>query len=303
MGERHGGELRFDGRVAVVTGAGGGLGRAHALLLAARGARVVVNDLGGGPTGEGSSEALAHAVAREIEQAGGVAVADVHSVASPDSAEAIIQAALAAFGRLDIVIHNAGIVGGAPIEELSAERLDALLDVHVRGAFFVTRPAWARMRAQGYGRMLYTISNAGLFGLAGASIYSAAKGALVGLTRSLANEAVDSGIHVNALAPAAYTRLTAGIQDDWFKQRFAPECVAPVAAWLVHERCPSTGEIFSAGGGRVARVFTAETPGYAADNLTLEAVRDNFEQIRSQCGYTLPASSQDEMRLYRKLIG
>lgn len=297
------GELRFDGRVALVTGAGGGLGRAHALLLAARGARVVVNDSGGGPTGEGSSEAPARAVAREIEQAGGTALADTRSVASPDSAEAMVQDALAAFGRLDIVIHNAGIVGGAPIEDLETERLDALLDVHVRGAFFVTRPAWTQMKTQEYGRVLYTVSNAGLFGLAGSSPYSAAKGALVGLTRTLANEGAPFGIQVNALAPAAYTRLTARIDDAWFRERFAPERVSAVAAWLVHEACPATSEVYSAGGGRVARVFTAETQGYASDDLTIEAVRDRFEQIRSERDYLLPASSQDEMRLYRKLLG
>ncbi|MGH7805958.1 MAG: SDR family NAD(P)-dependent oxidoreductase [Candidatus Binatia bacterium] len=299
-------ELRFDGRVAIVTGAGQGLGREHAKLLAARGARVVVNDLGGGPQGGGASEAPARRVAEEISAVGGEAVADFHTVATPEGARAVVEAAIGAWGRLDVLVHNAGIAHGEPIERIVPERLDAMLDVHLRGGFFLASAAWRRMRERGYGRIVLTVSNAGLFGLPGATTYSAAKGGLVALTRALAGEGAPYGIRVNALAPAAITRLTAatdaGPLTEWWQKWFQPERVSPVVAWLAHEDCPVTGEIYSAGGGRVARVFVAETPGWWSATLTPEDVRDHFAEIREESGYEQPRSSMEEMMIYRKRI-
>jgi len=299
--------VRFDERVAIVTGAGRGLGRAYALLLASRGARVVVNDLGGTADGDGASSEPATTVVQEILERGGVAVADTHTVTTADGAEAIVKTALGAFGRVDALIHNAGIVIGGAIENMAAEKLDPVLDVHLRGAFFVIKAAWQVMQARCYGRVLNVISNAGLFGLPGFSAYAGAKGGLVGLTRSLALEGARHNIKVNAVAPAAYTRLTADIPDArirrWFETRFQPEWVAPIVAWLVHEDCAVTGEIYSAGAGRVARVFIGETPGYTSQPLTLEDVRDHFQQIRAADGYVEPLSSLDEMSAYMRAIG
>src|ERR1700754_1043219 len=202
-------ELRFDDQVAVITGAGGGLGKQYALLLASRGARIVVNDTGGSVTGDGSNSGAADAVAEEIRQRGGEAVADSHSVTSPEGGQAIIDTAIRAWGRVDIVINNAGIVRDAPFEEMTADRLEPLVDVHLKGAFYVTRPAWEVMRQQRYGRVLNTCSAAGVLGAERMSNYGAAKTGLIGLTRVLAAEGAGHGIKVNAVAPIAYTRMLA----------------------------------------------------------------------------------------------
>ena len=206
-------ELRFDGQVAVVTGAGGGLGKQYALLLAARGARIVVNDTGGSVAGDGSNIEAAHAAAEEIRRQGGQAVADTHSVTSPEGGQAIVDTALRAWGRVDIVINNAGIVGDAPFEEMTADRLNPLMDVHLKGAFYVTRPAWTVMREQRYGRILNTCSAAGILGAERMSNYGAAKTGLIGFTRVLAAEGAERNIKVNAIAPIAYTRMLAHSVD------------------------------------------------------------------------------------------
>lgn len=298
--------LRFDGRVAIVTGAGQGLGREHALLLAERGARVVVNDLGGSARGGGASEEPARRVVEEIQSRGGHAVADFRSVGTPEGGRGIVETALREFGRVDILVHNAGIAARREIGEISSEFLDATLDVHLRGAFFVIGAAWSHMCAQRFGRIVNVVSNAGLFGLEGATAYSAAKGGLFGLTRALANEGAPHGIQVNAVAPAAITRLTAdldaGALNQWWQKWFEPRHVSPVIGWLAHDSCPVTGEVYSAGGGRVARVFVAETLGYWSEHLSCEEVRDRIEQIRSEDGYEQPGSSMDEMMLYHRMI-
>jgi NAD(P)-dependent dehydrogenase (short-subunit alcohol dehydrogenase family) len=288
------GDIRFDGRVAIVTGAGGGLGREHALLLASRGARVVVNDLGGAADGTGASAEPAERTAKEIVDRGGVAVADTNSVATVEGGQAIVDTALEAFGRVDVVISNAGILRDKAFHNLTPELLDPVLDVHLKGAFHVLRPAWARMREAGYGRVLVTASNAGILGNFGQSNYGAAKMGLVGLARVLAQEGARHNIKANVLAPIARTRLTEELLGP-LAPKLDPGLVAPVAAWLVSEDCPVTGEIYSAGGGRVARFFIGLTQGYANPALTVEDVRDNLDRIRDETGYTVPAGVADEI--------
>jgi NAD(P)-dependent dehydrogenase (short-subunit alcohol dehydrogenase family) len=288
------GDIRFDDRVAIVTGAGGGLGREHALLLASRGARVVVNDLGGAADGTGASAGPAERTVKEIEDLGGTAVANADSVATVEGGQAIVDTALSAFGRVDVVISNAGILRDKAFHNLTPELLDPVLDVHLKGAFNVIRPAWVRMREAGYGRVLVTASNSGILGNFGQSNYGAAKMGLVGLARVLAQEGARHNIRANVLAPIARTRMTEELLGP-LAPKLDPALVAPVAAWLVSEECPVSGEIYSAGGGRVARFFIGLTEGYANPALTLEDVRDQFDRIRDQSGYSVPSSVADEL--------
>ncbi|OBH25097.1 short-chain dehydrogenase [Mycobacterium sp. E342] len=306
-------ELRFDDQVAVITGAGRGLGRQYALLLAERGARVVVNDIGGSVTGEGTDSEAANAVAEEIRRQGGQAIADTHGVTSPEGGQAIIDTAVRAWGRVDILINNAGIVGDAPFEDMTAERLEPVLNVHLDGAFYVTRPVWKVMREQRYGRVLNTCSAAGILGAERMSNYGAAKTALIGFTRVLAAEGAEHGIKVNAVAPIAYTRMlthsldAAGPQDDpaaqavlndlvgQYLQQLDPAQVAPVAAFLTHRDCPVSGEIYTAGAGHVARFFIGRTTGFYDPKLSIEDVRDHLDEIRDEAGYTVPGGPTDEM--------
>jgi len=306
-------ELRFDDEVAVITGAGGGLGKQYALLLSSRGARVVVNDIGGSVTGDGSDAATAGAVVDEIRELGGQAVADTHSVTSPEGGQAIIDTALRAWGRVDIVINNAGIVGDAPFEDMTADPLIPLIDVHLKGAFYVTRPAWTVMRERGYGRILNTSSAAGILGAERMSNYGAAKTGLIGFTRVLAAEGAGHNIKVNAIAPIAYTRMLAhavdgaGRQDDeaaqailddlvaQYLQKLDPALVAPVAAFLTHRKCPVSGEIYTVGAGHVARFFVGRTKGFYRSGLSVEDVRDHLDEIRDEAGYTVPRGPADEI--------
>ena len=303
----------FDKQVAVITGAGGGLGKHYALLLASRRARVVVNDTGGSVTGTGPNLDAAEAAAEEIRRHGGEAVADTNSVTSPQGGQAIIDTALRTWGRLDIVINNAGIVCDAPFEDMTADRLEPLLDVHLRGAFHVTRPAWKVMREQRYGRIVNTCSAAGILGAERMSNYGAAKTGLIGVTRVLAAEAADHNIKVNAIAPIAYTRMlahsmdSAGRPDDpsaqaifddlaaQYLQKLDPALVAPVVAFLAHRDCPVSGEIYTVGAGHVARFFIGRTKGFYSPALSMEAVRDHFAEIRDDTDYTVPGGPADEM--------
>jgi NAD(P)-dependent dehydrogenase (short-subunit alcohol dehydrogenase family) len=284
-------ELRFDDRVAIVTGAGAGLGRAHALLLAARGAAVVVNDLAPGKDGE---PAPAQQVVDEIVAAGGSAVVDSNSVATPAGGQAIVDTAITTYGRLDIVVNNAGIVRDRTFPKMTADLLDPVLDVHLRGAFFVTRPAYEHMKDAGYGRIISTTSAAGLFGNFGQTNYGAAKMALVGMTRVLALEGAKYGIRANVVAPIAATTMSAGLLDEDWERRLDPALVSPVVAYLAHESCDASGEILSAAAGRVARVFIAEGPGYYSASLTLEDVRDHWATICSEADYAVPMSAEQE---------
>jgi NAD(P)-dependent dehydrogenase (short-subunit alcohol dehydrogenase family) len=289
--------VEFQDRVAIVTGAGGGLGREHALLLASRGAAVVVNDLGGSVSGEGSSDSAADAVVAEIEAAGGVAVAEHSSVADPAGGAAIVQKALDTYGHLDIVINNAGILRDKSFTNMSPELVHPVLDVHLRGAFYVTRPAFAHMKERGYGRILFTTSGSGVMGNFGQANYGAAKMGLVGLMNVLKVEGAKYGIKVNALAPIAHTRMTEGLFGG-IVELFSAGQVSPAAAYLVSEECELTGEIWSVGGGSVSRFFIGLTDGYFKHPddgaLTIEDIAGHVREIRTELGYIVPFSSQDE---------
>jgi NAD(P)-dependent dehydrogenase (short-subunit alcohol dehydrogenase family) len=274
--------------VAVVTGAGRGIGRAYALLLAERGARVVVNDLGGSMQGVGSDPDPADAVASEIVAAGGEAIADLGDVSTTAGAQDLVGSAVERFGRIDILINNAGIIRWAGPPDVDEANLTSHLAVHVAGSFSTAKAAWPHMVAQGYGRIVMTTSS-GIFGLPTNTSYATAKAAVIGLTRSLALAGVDHGIKVNLIAPAATTRMAGPTPDDSTTQ-MAPELVAPMAAYLAHQDCPVTGEAYAAGAGRFARIYIASTPGYVhpGRNPTIEDVAAAWAQINDESGYYVP---------------
>jgi NAD(P)-dependent dehydrogenase (short-subunit alcohol dehydrogenase family) len=294
-------ELGFDGRVAIVTGAGGGLGRAHAILLASRGCLVVVNDIGGAASGPEEGGTAPDLVVEEIRSQGGEAVADKHSVATAEGGREIVQTALDAFGRLDIVVNNAGILRDKTFSSMTPDFVDPVLDVHLRGAFNVTQPAWLHMKDHSYGRIIFTSSSAGLFGNFGQANYGAAKMGVIGLNHVLAQEGRKYGIKANAIAPVAQTRMTEGLLGD-LAELATPESVAPVVGYLAHEECPVSGHIYSVGGGRVARVFVGLCPGWRSDDgsLTLEDVRDHFDEIEDTTDYTIPRRSSDQLKTLRR---
>ncbi len=291
-------ELGFDGKVAIITGAGGGLGRQHALLLASRGALVVVNDLGGALDGSGSDKGAAQKVVDEIVALGGVAVADTNSVSTPEGGVAIVKSAVDAYGRVDIVINNAGILRDKSFHNLTPDLMNPVFDVHLKGAFHVTQPAFVLMREQGYGRIISTSSAAGVFGNFGQANYGAAKMGLVGFMRVLAVEGAKYNIKANSIAPLALTRMTESLFSGAMAEKLQPELISPIVAFLAHEDCPVSGEVYSVGGGRVARVFIGETPGYFNANLTMEDVRNNFDQIRNEDGYIVPANISEETAMF-----
>jgi len=289
--------LGFDGKVAVITGAGGGLGRQHALLMASRGALVVVNDLGGSVDGSGSDKGAAAKVVDEIVALGGEAVADTNSVASAEGGEAIVQTALDAFGTVDIVINNAGILRDKAFHNMDESLVDPVFDVHLKGAFNVTGPAFRVMREKGYGRIISTSSAAGIFGNFGQANYGAAKMGLVGFTRVLAVEGARFNIAANAIAPIALTRMTEDLLGD-LGQKLQPDYVAPLVTFLAHESCDATGRVFSVGGGRVAEIFIGECQGFTDADLSPESVRDNWSTICDRDGYAVPAQIADETKMF-----
>ena len=273
-------ELRFDDRVAVITGAGKGLGRSYAQLLASRGAKVVVNDPGASIKGDSTDIRPAEEVVSEIKVAGGEAVANTDSVATPEGGKAIIQAALDHYGRIDILIHNAGIVRRASLREISYEDFETVLDVHLRGGFHVVRPAFPHMCKAGYGRIVLTGSVNGLYGNSNVVNYSVAKAGLIGLSNVAALEGAEYGVKSNIILPGAVTRMAEGLDTSAYPP-MDPELVAPTVGWLCHDSCSITGEMLSSMAGRVARAFAAETPGVYLPAWTIEQVAEQIDAIRN----------------------
>lgn len=273
-------DRRFDGRVAVITGAGRGLGREYALLLASKGAKVVINDLGGSIKGEGADTGPANEVVKEIRAAGGEAVACTDSVATPQGGKAIIQAALDHFGRIDVLIHNAGNVRYGSLEEIPQEDFDAVVDVHLMGAFHVVRPAFPMMSKAGYGRVVLTASIGGLYGNKSCVNYGVSKAGIIGLNNIVALEGAEKGIKSNIILPGAVTRMAEGLDTSQYPPMGA-DLVAPVVAWLAHESCSITGEMLVSMAGRVARAFIAETRGVYRPSWSIDDVADHIDAIRN----------------------
>lgn len=297
-------DIVFDNRTAVVTGAGRGLGRGYALELARRGARVVVNDPGGAVDGGGESARAADEVAAEIRAAGGEAVASYDSVAEPEGGENIVRTALEAFGTVDAVINNAGILRDKSFANLEAGDAHAVLDVHLRGAFHVTGPAFRVMKERGYGRIVFTSSASGLFGNFGQANYGAAKMGLVGLMNVTAVEGAKYGIMANAIAPVAATRMTENLLGP-LREHVSPDCVTPMAVFLASEQCEFTHQIWTAGGGRFGRVFLGVNQGWFAGPGAIpsaEQVRDHLEEIRDIGSYIVPESSADELKMLGRML-
>jgi len=272
-------DLRFDGRVAVITGAGRGLGRAYALLLASKGAKVVVNDPGVDLRGEGTDTGPADDVVKEITAAGGEAAACTESVATAAGGRAVIESALDHYGRIDVLVHNAGIHRPAPLAEMTYEDFEAVLDVHLRGAFHVVRPAFPPMCAAGYGRVVLTSSIGGLYGNHGVANYAAAKAGVIGLSHVVALEGAAAGVKCNVVVPAAVTRMAEGIDTSAYPP-MDPDLAAPAVGWLAHESCSITGEMLVTIAGRVARAFVAETPGVHRPSWTIEQVGEQLGAVR-----------------------
>ncbi|KTR83524.1 short-chain dehydrogenase [Novosphingobium barchaimii] len=309
-------EIRFDNRVAIVTGAGNGLGRTYAIELARRGAKVVVNDLGGSSTGVGESATAADAVVDEIRSAGGEAVASHDSVATRDGGAAIVQKAIDAFGQVDILISNAGFLRNSRFEDLTDQQIDPILDVHLKAAFYVGQPAYKAMRSRNYGRMLFTGSASAMFGHAWQANYAAGKGGLMGLSHVVALEGSAYGIQSNLLLPTAVSRLAdemdmgymeipafaASLQRCEFEvvgPRTVPEFNTPLALYLVSEDCKASHGIYSSNGGRYARVRICAGEGWHTPRgntpATVEDVAANFPQIESPTGFTEPHTVYDEI--------
>jgi NAD(P)-dependent dehydrogenase (short-subunit alcohol dehydrogenase family) len=288
------GEVRFDGRVAIVTGAGRGLGREHALLLAARGARVVVNDV---------SAEHAESTVNDIVSRGGLAVADTHSVADPDAARAIVDETLAAFGALHIVLNNAGRGGPTgTFTDTTQRQLETILGTHLIGTWNMCQAAWPHFVNQSFGRILVT-SSAAAIGSLGMPAYSVAKAGLIGLTRSLANEGASHGIAVNCLMPIGYTRSAAlNPHEDtrrWMEENFPPSACSPVACWLVHDDVDVTGRILTAGAGRSSLLTTVGHPGWSGGpDLTLDDLRDHWPQVLDTSTGRELSTSRDDLAFF-----
>jgi NAD(P)-dependent dehydrogenase (short-subunit alcohol dehydrogenase family) len=272
-------ERRFDGRVAVITGSGRGLGREYALLLAAKGAKIVVNDPGGSMRGDGVDAGPAEEVVQEIKASGGDAVACTDSVATPAGGRAIIQAALDHYGRIDILIHNAGNVRYGSLEEISDEDFKAVVDVHLMGAFHVVRPAFPIMCKAGYGRIVLTSSIGGLYGTHNVVNYGVSKAGMIGLNNVVAIEGAAKGVKSNIILPGAVTRMAEGLDVSQYPP-MGPEFVAPVVGWLAHETCSITGEMLISMAGRVARAYVAETEGVYRPSWTIDDMAQNIDAIR-----------------------
>lgn len=308
-------DIRFDGRVAIITGAGNGLGKDYALELARRGAKVVVNDLGGSGSGQGASHSAADLVVTEIRDAGGEAVASHDSVSTRSGGEAIVQTALNAYGKVDICINNAGFLRNGRFEDLDDSQIDSIIDVHLKGAFYVAQPAYRAMRRNGYGRFLFTGSASAMFGHAWQANYAAAKGGLMGLSHVIAIEGSACGITSNLLMPTAQSRLAAEMDAGFMEipafaqsvqsadyaasaDRIEAPFNTPLAVYLVSEQCTSTHGIYSANSGRYAKVRICAADGWVAPmSSAVPAVEDiaaHFDQICDPAVYHEPLTVYDE---------
>lgn len=303
--------ISFEGQVAVITGGGGGIGRVQALELARRGASIVVNDVGGLDRPEGPS---ADDVVAEIRAAGGTAVASHDSVATPEGGRAIIECALDTFGTVDAVLHYAGTWRHVLFDDMTVDQLDPVIDVHLRGGFFVTQPAWPIMKAKGYGRIVLCSSSTGVFGRRYGSNYSAAKAGLLGLGRTLGLEGREFGIMTNCIMPIARSSVqkypfippkemladykVTGLPRP-IPEEATSELLVPLPTYLASTACTVTGEAFSGGGGRYSRVFVGVTDGWLADagaEPTAEDIADHIDQIEDRSGFLVPNSIYDELR-------
>jgi NAD(P)-dependent dehydrogenase (short-subunit alcohol dehydrogenase family) len=285
-------QLHFDGQVIVVSGAGRGLGRQHALAFAERGAIVVVNDIGVSLGGESESKSPAAELVEQINSCGGVAIADYHDVSSPESASKIIESAITNFGRIDVVINNAGVLNDKSFLNIDEGAFKRVMDVHLGGSFWLTHAAWKHFKNQNYGRVVMTTSVAGYLGNFGQANYGSAKAAIMGLTKTLAIEGERYQIKVNAVAPGAKTRMTENLLGE-LGGMLGPEFVSPVVLALAHSSCNVSGEVFLAAGGRVARVFSSQNLGIFSKELTPEFVAQNFDLLVSQTE-RLPVETVDQ---------
>ena len=287
--------LDFTDKVVVVTGAGNGLGRSHALLFGSRGAKVVVNDLGGSGSGEGSDAAVADVVVADIKASGGDAVANPDSVTDGDK---IIQCAMDTFGRVDVVVNNAGILRDKSLHKMSDEDWDMVYEVHLRGAYKVSRAAFPHMRDQGYGRFVMTTSAAGIYGNFGQANYSACKLALHGLSQTIAAEGRAKGVKSNTIAPIAASRLMGTVMDENAMKLLRPESVSPLVAYLCHESCESTGGLFEVGAGWISRVRWERSQGAFFDpaGFTPDDVEAAWDKINDFTDATHPTSPADTFK-------
>jgi NAD(P)-dependent dehydrogenase (short-subunit alcohol dehydrogenase family) len=276
-------QRRFDDRVVVITGAGRGLGRAYALLLAGLGARIVINDNGSALAGDGTDTGVAQSVVNEITGLGGEAVASTDSVATEAGGKAIIEAALDNWGRIDALIHSAGNTRFDPFAEMTHEAFRSIVEVHLMGAFNVARPAFPHMAKAGFGRVVLTGSIGGIYSMAGVAGYAVAKSGMIGLNNIIAIEGAEHGIKSNVILPGAVTRMAEGLDISQYPP-MEPEMVAPVAGYLAHADCAVTGELYVSVAGRIARAFVAETPGVYRPDWTIDSIADNLAAIRDPAG-------------------
>jgi NAD(P)-dependent dehydrogenase (short-subunit alcohol dehydrogenase family) len=298
-------DIRFDGKVAIVTGAGGGLGRQHALELARRGAKVVVNDLGGSVDGSGGSSAAAEAVVAEIKAFGGEAIANGSSVTDDAGVANMVQQAMDAWGRIDILVANAGILRDKTFSKMEMSDFEAVMNVHVMGTVKPAKAVWEIMKAQNYGRILVTTSSTGLYGNFGQSNYGAAKLALIGFMNTLKLEGQKNNIHVNAISPVAATRMTENLMPAEVLAKLKPEYVTPAVVYLVSEEAP-TGVVMTAGAGAFAQARIYETEGvYLGEGgLSVEEVRDNFARITDSTGQQAYVNGGEQSgKFFRKMQG
>ena len=298
-------DIRFDGKVAIVTGAGGGLGRQHALELARRGAKVVVNDLGGSVDGSGGSSAAADAVVAEIKAFGGEAIANGSSVTDDAGVANMVKQAMDAWGRIDILVANAGILRDKSFSKMEMSDFEAVMNVHVMGTVKPAKAVWEIMKAQNYGRILVTTSSTGLYGNFGQANYGAAKLALIGFMNTLKLEGQKNNIHVNAISPVAATRMTENLMPAEVLEKLKPEYVTPAVVYLVSEEAP-TGVILTAGAGAFAQARIYETEGvYLGEGgLSVEEVRDNFARITDPGGQKAYVNGGEQSgKFFRKMQG